>query len=237
METNYVIWMTQADVPNRPADQGSYLGAVAIVASAGGIPALLELLSGLKETFPLPIFVAQHLPRRDSELDRILSRKCRLPVQWARGGGYKRLSGVHLAYPGEGIRLTPGRIEVDVLPLSPTSWLASGDRMIESLFSLFGSRTIAIVLSGMLPAGVEGIRAVRGGGGITMAQDRRSASNFEMPSAAIDLGKAEFVCSPRRMAQVLTSIAEDWAAIDERGAGAATAAGMSALIQSAGPDP
>lgn len=126
-----------ATVPNRAESEGSYLGAVAIVASAGGIPALMDLLGGLKETFPLPIFVTQHLPRIHSELDVVLSRNCRLPVQWVRRGEYNRLSGVHLAYPGTGIRLTPGGIEIDVLSLSPTSWLASGDRMIESMFSLF----------------------------------------------------------------------------------------------------
>ena len=82
--------------------------------------------------------------------------------------------------------------------------------MIHSVFSHFGSRTTAIVLSGMLPAGVEGLRAVRAGGEITMAQNRRSATDFEMPSAAIDLGRAEIVCSPSRMAQVLTLLAQDW---------------------------
>ena len=62
----------------------------------------------------------------------------------------------------------------------------------------------------MLPAGVEGIRTVRAGGGITMAQNRRSAFAFDMPSAAIDLGRAEIVVPPRRMAEMLEIIAEDW---------------------------
>lgn len=199
-----------ASFPNRIVGDGSSLGAIAVVASAGGIPALIELLSGLEETFPLPIFVAQHLPRLPSQLDLILSRKCRLPVQWAQQGKYDRSKGVHLAYPGTSLRLTPRGIEIDVLALPPASWLASGDRMIESMVALFGSRSIAIVLSGMLPAGVEGIRAVRWGGGITMAQDRVSAINFEMPSAAIDFGRAEIVCSPSQMAKVLTLIAQDW---------------------------
>jgi two-component system, chemotaxis family, protein-glutamate methylesterase/glutaminase len=196
--------------PNRAADDGSCLGAVAIVASAGGISALIELLGGLEGTFPLPIYVAQHLPRIDSKLDLILSQKCSLPVRWARGGKQDRSNGVHLACPGTSIRLTADGIAIDRLALPPSSWLASGDRMIQSVLSVFASRTVAIVLSGMLPAGVEGIRAVRRIGGITMAQDRRSSASFDMPSAAIDFGKAEIVCSPRRMAQMLSLIAEGW---------------------------
>jgi len=46
-------------------------------------------------------------------------------------------------------------------------------------------------LSGILPAGVEGLPAIKACGGFTMAQDRTRSSCFEMPAAAIDLGKAE----------------------------------------------
>lgn len=198
--------------PNPRHAQGSYSGAVAIIASAGGIQALRELLGGIGETFPLPVFIAQHLARGPSQLDRILSAHCGLPVHWADPDEHADIAGIRLARPGTGIRITSTGIEVDALPLPATSWLASGDRMIESVFSLFGRRTIAIVLSGMLPAGVEGIRSVRAGGGITMAQDQRSALAFEMPSAAIDLGRAEIVVPPWRMAEMLKIIAEDWCA-------------------------
>jgi chemotaxis response regulator CheB len=101
-------------------------------------------------------------------------------------------------------------MELDTLSMLSTSWLDSGDRMIESVLAVYGSRTVAIVLSGLLPAGVNGIRLVKAGGGITMAQDRRSALAFAMPSAAIDLGKAEIVCPPCQMARLLTLLVEDW---------------------------
>src|SRR5690349_12103925 len=72
----YVCWTTMnqriqltAKVPPR-SDQP--VGAVAILASAGGIPALIALLSRIPDGFPLPFFVAQHLPRRVSTLDAIL---------------------------------------------------------------------------------------------------------------------------------------------------------------------
>jgi chemotaxis response regulator CheB len=197
--------------PNHPSDQRSYFGAVGIVASAGGIPAIIELLGELNATFPLPIYVAQHLPRwACSNLDQVLSRRCPLPVRWATSHRSGNNPGVTLAAPGTGIRLTATGIEIDSLASPSTSWLPSGDRMIESILPIFGPRTIAIVLSGMLPAGVNGIRAVRAAGGITMAQDRASASDFEMPCAAIDFGKAEIVAPPWRMAEMLQLIAEEW---------------------------
>jgi len=196
--------------PNPGARRGSYSGAVGIVASAGGIPALIQLLGALSASFPLPIFVAQHLPRAYSNLDLILSRRCSLRVRWAEDGPCDDMKGVTLALPGTGIRVTMTGMEIDHLSPLPASWLPSGDRMIQSLVPIYRGRTVGIILSGMLPAGVEGIRMVRACGGITMAQNRASASDFEMPSAAIDFGKAEIVAPPWRMAQMLTLLAEEW---------------------------
>jgi hypothetical protein len=44
-----------------------------------------------------------------------------------------------------------------------------------------------------------------------MAQDRTSSLFFEMPSAAIDFGKAEFFGSPSQIARALEVLAEQWA--------------------------
>jgi chemotaxis response regulator CheB len=91
-----------------------------------------------------------------------------------------------------------------------TSWVASADQLIHTLVHQYGPRTIAIVLSGALPAGVGGIRAVKRCGGIAIAQDATSSSHFEMPRAAIDFGKAEIVLPPSRMADALEAVAEAW---------------------------
>ncbi|HXW22222.1 MAG TPA: chemotaxis protein CheB, partial [Rhodomicrobium sp.] len=97
-------------------------------------------------------------------------------------------------------------------PLGPESrsWLASADALIVTLAHRYRDRTVAIVLSGMMGAAVEGVRRVRACGGVTMAQDRISFLFFEMPSAAIDFGKAEFFGSPSQMARALEVLAEQW---------------------------
>ena len=84
----------------------------------------------------------------------------------------------------------------------------SCNRLREVLWAIWFNS--GIVLSGMLPAGVGGLRAIKARGGFTMAQDRVSSGSFEMPAAAIDLGKAEIVLPPERLALVLTIIAEWW---------------------------
>lgn len=58
--------------------------AVVIGASAGGIEALLMLLTHLPAGLAASLFIVQHLsPSRPSQLPTILRRAARLPVQWA----------------------------------------------------------------------------------------------------------------------------------------------------------
>ena len=64
--------------------------------------------------------------------------------------------------------------------------------------------------SGMMPAGLEGLRAIKACGGFAIAQDRASSACFEIPSAAIDWAKAEIAMPPQRIASVLKIIAQRW---------------------------
>jgi chemotaxis response regulator CheB len=189
---------------------GAPTGVVGIVASAGGIPALIELLRLLPSDFALPLVVAQHLPRAPSSLASILGWRATLQVRWAAELMQPQQGYVYLAPPGSGLTLDSKGFALSALPIQSSGWLPSGDRMIGSLVDLYGPRTVAIVLSGMLSAGVKGIRAVRACGGITMAQNS-SAFCFDMPSAAIDFGKAEIVMAPATMAKALRVLADEWA--------------------------
>lgn len=193
--------------PHRSAPLG---GAVAIVASAGGIPALISLLSSLPDKFPLPIFVAQHLGRGPSGLDGLLRWHCALSVGWAVDGARPRAGHVYLVPPGMRLRISAAGFHLSALAAPSASWLSSGDHLINSVAALYGERSIAIVLSGAMPAGVKGLRAVKACGGFALAQDRISSGSFEMPSAAIDFAKAEIVMPPERMASVLKIIAQSW---------------------------
>lgn len=59
----------------------------------------------------------------------------------------------------------------------------------EQPVALYGGKAIGIVLSGMLAAGVRGLRAIRRHG-LVLAESASSAAHFSMPMSAIDLGKA-----------------------------------------------
>jgi chemotaxis response regulator CheB len=185
-------------------------GAVAIVASAGGIGALVDFVHQLRPAFPLPIFVAQHLPRAPSCLDAVLARHSPLRVAWAAEGDCPDSGGIYLVPPGMSMRVLASGLELSALAPPSSSWLASGDRLIESMVGVHGSRSIGIVLSGMLPAAVSGLRTIRAAGGFTLAQSRLSSGYFDMPAAAIDFGKADIILPPARMTLALGIIADSW---------------------------
>jgi two-component system chemotaxis response regulator CheB len=196
--------------PQRSQSSAPLAGAVAIAASAGGIPALITLLGSLPNTFPLPIFIAQHLPRGASVLDQLLSRYSALDVSWAVQAGQPVPGHVYLVPPGTCLAVTAQGFEL--LPLGPkaSSWLICADRLIDSMTDLYGAHCIGIVLSGALSVGVKGLRAITARGGFVMAQDRASSGCFDMPAAAIDFGKADIVMPPERLAFVLNLIAQSW---------------------------
>jgi two-component system chemotaxis response regulator CheB len=183
--------------------------AVAIIGSAGAIPALSELLAWLPATFPFPIIVAQHLsPDSPSVLPAILARRSRLAVKWAEPGEMP-LGGVYLVPRGHQLVIGANGFAISRLAPLARSWLACPDALLLSLAQWYGAAAIGIVLSGALAAGIAGIRAILACGGIVLAQNEISSSHFEMPVGAIDLGKAELVLSPTRMAEVLLMLADE----------------------------
>jgi len=184
-------------------------GAVAIVGSAAGIPALIDLLRELPRSFGLPVFVSQHLARLPSLLPQILAWRSMLTVGWAAEGEQPKC---HVAPPGTSLTVAANGLAVRDLPPTSASWLGTCDRLIASVAAIYGPRSVAIVLNGMMPAGIRGLREVRARGGITMAQNSASSIYFDMPHAVVDLGKADIVLTPSRLAGALQVIAEDWAA-------------------------
>lgn len=194
--------------PHHRSDQPA--GAVAILASAGGIPALISLLRALPDTFPLPILVAQHLPPGGSGLDQVLNWYSVLNVTWALHAAQARGGHVYLVPPGMRLAVSAEGFELSPLGRRSSSWLASGDHLIHSVAARYGARSIGIALSGAMAAGVSGLRAIKACGGFAMAQDRVSSYCFELPSAAIDFAKADIVMPPDRMASALSIIAESW---------------------------
>jgi two-component system chemotaxis response regulator CheB len=180
-----------------PTGAGRY-HCVAIGASTGGPPALQHVLGALPSDFPAAVVVAQHMPggftRMFAErLDRIVG----LRVREAQGGE-ELVPGLALLAPGGSNlvvrRAVDGRVFARLEPPLPTDRrVPSVDRLLVSAAESYGSRLLALVLTGMGDDGSRGIRAARAAGGLTIAEAEESCVVFGMPREAIRTGAVQRV--------------------------------------------
>jgi two-component system, chemotaxis family, protein-glutamate methylesterase/glutaminase len=154
-------------------------------ASAGGVEALCGLFRDLTSSLPVAFFVALHRsPNKPSWLPWILERTGRLPA----------------GHPRDGDKIWPGRIYVapsdshlivgeGVVHLSRGSnvrrFRPSIDTLFRSAARVYGQRVIGVLLSGVLDDGVEGLRAIKRNGGLTMVQAPAEAGFPDMPQHAL----------------------------------------------------
>jgi two-component system chemotaxis response regulator CheB len=71
---------------------------------------------------------------------------------------------------------------------------------------VFRGQAAALVLTGMGRDGVDGLRQVRGAGGVTVAQDEQTSVVFGMPGAAIAEDLVDTVLPINRMASYLANL-------------------------------
>ena len=97
---------------------------------------------------------------------------------------------IYLAPPCAHLLIAPdGLLALSLIP-KLDYFRRAADPLLETKAQAFGSRTINVVLSGVLWNGALGTAAVKKCGRLTMAQDKESLKVLDVPSAAIDLGKA-----------------------------------------------
>jgi two-component system chemotaxis response regulator CheB len=183
---------------------------VLIGASAGGGEALAIILSRLPAKFFLPIVIVQHLHASDGgSFAETLSHRSRLTI----------------VVPCDKQKIEPGKVYVAPanyhMLIERTGYISlsveekvkwsrpSIDVLFESAAYAMDERVIAILLTGANNDGVEGMRTVRALGGITIAQDPKTAEHPVMPQAAIDKGAAEKILRLDEIAEVLGKIAEN----------------------------
>jgi two-component system chemotaxis response regulator CheB len=197
----------------RPADKSGAAPTepptrvVAIGISTGGPNALQYLLSQLPGDFPGTILIVQHMPVGFTDMfARRLDELCAIRVKEAVSGDLL-IAGRALVCPGD------RHMKVKRLPLGEVAVLSdearvnghrpSVDILFRSLAEEFGSRGIAVLMTGMGEDGAAGMGTVRSAGGMTIAQSEDSCVVFGMPKAAIERGFATRVVALEALANTL----------------------------------
>lgn len=180
---------------------------IALAASAGGLNALSQVLSGLPVDFPVPITIVQHLdPRHRSLMAEILGRRTPLPVKQAEEGDILEPGWVYIAPPDHHLLVNRD----GTLSLSQSELVhfvrPSADLLFESMAGTYGENSIAVVLTGSGSDGEMGVKAVKEKGGTVIVQSEESAEYSGMPLTAIRTRKVDFILALEEIAPALITL-------------------------------
>jgi two-component system chemotaxis response regulator CheB len=159
---------------------------VAIGGSAGGIKALLALMSALPARFPASIFVVLHTsPDSPGLLPEILSQKGWPHAQHAANETHFAPGNIYIAPPDRHLLLAPGgRMRLTHGP-KENRFRPAIDPLFRSAALNFGPRVIGIIVSGGLDDGVAGLSAVKATGGLAIVQHIDDAEISTLPRNAL----------------------------------------------------
>lgn len=176
---------------------------VAIGSSTGGPPALQKLLSQMPGTLPFAVLISQHMPagftRTFAErLNRLLPFEVREAID-----GDVVLPNQVLVAPG-GMNMITVQVRDQVVvrlktPPTEEKYIPSVNAMLTSVARVYGSRSLAVILTGMGNDGSVGVRKVKEVGGSVLAESEDSSVVFGMPREAIATGVVDKIVHLEQM--------------------------------------
>ena len=182
---------------------------VGIGASAGGLAAFEAFFSGMPaDTDPNMAFVlVQHLaPDHKSILSDLIQRYTRMQVFEVDDGMAVRANCAYIIPPGRDMAFLNGTLQL-LEPSEPRGQRLPIDFFFRSLAQDQRERAIGIILSGTGSDGTLGVRAIKGEGGMVMAQNPVSTEFDGMPRSAIATGLVDYELPPAEMPAQLIAYA------------------------------
>ena len=179
----------------RPPVVPGRVGVVAIGVSTGGPNALQALVPTLGLDLPVPVLIVQHMP---PTFTRLLAER----LANLRGGAVEEARDGQLAEPGH-LYIAPGDFHMlidrrdgrTVLSLTKdppeSSCRPAVDPLFRSVARAFGSKAVAVVLTGMGRDGAAGCEHLREQGAQILVQDEASSVVWGMPGLVARKGLAD----------------------------------------------
>lgn len=174
--------------------------ALVVGSSTGGPPALEKVLGGLKPPLKIPIFIVQHMPPVfTASLAKRIQDITGIPSEEAKNEEEVKANHIYVA-PGNyhmSLKKTDSvRIVLDQAP-QRNSVRPAVDVLFESAAKIYGTKCMAVVLTGMGEDGMLGCRAIKQSGGGVMIQDKESCVVFGMPGAVFQAGCYDEILNPQ----------------------------------------
>lgn len=188
------VEVVKAPPPSRVHERAPF-PALLIASSTGGPDALRAVIPDLPKSLGGAVFVAQHAPAfimdaLVASLQRVTDRKVELAVD-----GMKVEEGGFYLAPGDfHMQVLPKVFALDVNQDPPENYVRpAADPLFRSAAAAFGSKVVAVVLTGLGRDGAQGCAEVKMAGGVVIAQDPKTAVAPPMPKSVVEAGLADEV--------------------------------------------
>lgn len=189
---------------------------IGIGASAGGLQALEIFFSSLPEESGMAYVVISHTnPGRTSMLPDILKRKTKIPVISIGTGMPVEPDTLYLP-PSDRDLIIKDRV-FHLIDMQRKDGLHMPiNTFLRSIADDCRVQAGCIILSGTGSDGTQGLRAINGNSGITVAQIPESAQYSGMPRSAIETGLVDLIMTPEEMSAELIRYFKNPAAISTK---------------------
>jgi len=177
---------------------------VVVASSTGGPKALASFIPALPRNLHAAMIIIQHMPATFTQfMANRLDQASQIKVKEAREGDQLQ-EGQCLVAPG-GYHLEVTRAEAVRLTKDPPigGLRPCADLTLKTVAPVFGSRAMAVVLTGMGHDGTEGCRTLKGRGSPVLAESRTSALIWGMPRSVVEKGLADREVVISEMAQAV----------------------------------
>jgi len=186
------------------------LFVVGIGASAGGLEACKRLLAALPADSGLAFIIVQHLdPNHESMMVTLLSGSTEMSVSQAVEGMLVEIDNVYVIPPGHYLSISDNVLHL-TLPVERHGARLPFDFLLNAMAASVGAHAACVILSGSGSDGTLGIKAIKRGGGIVIAQDPKEAGYDGMPRNAIESGKVDFILPISGIAERLIQFKKDF---------------------------
>jgi two-component system CheB/CheR fusion protein len=199
----------KAETKSAPGPEARF-PIVGIGASAGGLAAFEAFFSGMPAASDpgMAFVLVQHLaPDHKSLLTELIRRYTRMQVFEVEDGMEVQPNCAYIIPPNRDMAFLGGRLQL-MEPAAPRGQRLPIDFFFRSLAQGLREQAIGVVLSGTGSDGAQGVRAIKGEGGMVIAQTPASTEYDGMPRSALATGLVDYELPPVEMpAQISAYVA------------------------------
>lgn len=184
---------------------------VAIGISTGGPVALTKLIPKIPADIGVPIFIVQHMPLLFTEaLARKLDSISAISVKEAVDGESVQPNTAYIAPGGKQMKVARSakgsHLIVQVSDDPPeNNCKPSVDYLFRSISRHYGRYATGVIMTGMGYDGTEGLKLMKQGGAVVIAQNESTCAVYGMPKKPIEIGIVDVIAPLEHMAEEICS--------------------------------